>query len=676
MNIENLASYLNSQEPFTEKVQSEIMQLLEKYPYFQIAHMLLLKSMQQIQPENYNKQLKISGSFISNKRKLFQFINSDIALITAKETEKGKEIDKKEVKPVEKRIIKEEQTIVKEEKSISETTPIVKTVEKKVETKREIESEVKKVETKKTITEAKEIKKEPIKKGIVRTKVDLPENEIEKISNENSKQKHHDIIKDFFHSSEKKKLDKKIIEPSKEVSEASITEVKKEIPEEKRIIREIKKEIQVEKEIPSKRIIKEVKISEKETAKTTEPIKETKIEEVINKVEKKTEPEVFEKSKELITAKRKKTGNEADAMNNIFSKIRQIKKEMNINSESTPKTIDIETDKEKSQTKNTEIRKSSSGRVIKESFIGFDENSTTEKQEQLNEEKEERKEVIFREEESNQIKQSELTAKDLFKKHKLKKEKSTFLESEQSVKKEETIKSGTSPISKLVEVVNEKTIKTTEPIKEEQSKEAEKEPTIIEEKSVIQKEEPVKKEETISTSGTESVADAMLRRIAEKKQRMQQEKLEEERKKEEERRKELEAVDELIKSSTKKEVEIETPDLTKDEKKEDSELQKEETIDEKTEVPAKKSNKLIDSFIEKVDSLDRIGTKETKLSGDISIESTVESEEIMTETYADLLIEQKNYIKAIDVYNKLILKFPEKKTYFAIQIKKVESLIK
>jgi hypothetical protein len=74
--------------------------------------------------------------------------------------------------------------------------------------------------------------------------------------------------------------------------------------------------------------------------------------------------------------------------------------------------------------------------------------------------------------------------------------------------------------------------------------------------------------------------------------------------------------------------------------------------------------------------LERIGSKESKLTGDISIESTVESEDIMTETYADLLIQQKNYTKAIDVYNKLILKFPEKKTYFAIQIKKVESLIK
>jgi len=43
---------------------------------------------------------------------------------------------------------------------------------------------------------------------------------------------------------------------------------------------------------------------------------------------------------------------------------------------------------------------------------------------------------------------------------------------------------------------------------------------------------------------------------------------------------------------------------------------------------------------------------------------------------ADIQIQQKNYPKAIEIYQKLILKFPEKKTYFAIQIKKVESLTK
>jgi tetratricopeptide (TPR) repeat protein len=85
---------------------------------------------------------------------------------------------------------------------------------------------------------------------------------------------------------------------------------------------------------------------------------------------------------------------------------------------------------------------------------------------------------------------------------------------------------------------------------------------------------------------------------------------------------------------------------------------------------------LIDSFIEKVDSLDRLGNKESTLVGDISEKSTEEKDEFMTETLADLYVQQKNYQKAIEIYNKLILKFPEKKTYFAIQIKKTQSLIK
>ena len=46
----------------------------------------------------------------------------------------------------------------------------------------------------------------------------------------------------------------------------------------------------------------------------------------------------------------------------------------------------------------------------------------------------------------------------------------------------------------------------------------------------------------------------------------------------------------------------------------------------------------------------------------------------MTETLAKLYLEQKNYDKAIQSYKILILKFPEKNSYFANQIKKINSL--
>ena len=48
----------------------------------------------------------------------------------------------------------------------------------------------------------------------------------------------------------------------------------------------------------------------------------------------------------------------------------------------------------------------------------------------------------------------------------------------------------------------------------------------------------------------------------------------------------------------------------------------------------------------------------------------------MTETLARIYVEQKNYIKAIQSYKILSLKYPEKNSFFASQIKVVQKLIK
>ncbi len=61
---------------------------------------------------------------------------------------------------------------------------------------------------------------------------------------------------------------------------------------------------------------------------------------------------------------------------------------------------------------------------------------------------------------------------------------------------------------------------------------------------------------------------------------------------------------------------------------------------------------------------------------DISISGLNEIDEFITETLAEIYISQGYYIKAINSYEKLSLKFPEKSTYFAARIKEVENLIK
>ena len=55
--------------------------------------------------------------------------------------------------------------------------------------------------------------------------------------------------------------------------------------------------------------------------------------------------------------------------------------------------------------------------------------------------------------------------------------------------------------------------------------------------------------------------------------------------------------------------------------------------------------------------------------------SVKDNEEIASETLAKIYTAQQNYQKAIDTYQKLILKNPEKKTYFAEQIEKLQTKI-
>ena len=61
---------------------------------------------------------------------------------------------------------------------------------------------------------------------------------------------------------------------------------------------------------------------------------------------------------------------------------------------------------------------------------------------------------------------------------------------------------------------------------------------------------------------------------------------------------------------------------------------------------------------------------------DVSLVSFKEDDEFLTETLARIYVKQGYYLKAIQSYEKLSLKIPEKSIYFASQIESVRELIK
>ena len=83
---------------------------------------------------------------------------------------------------------------------------------------------------------------------------------------------------------------------------------------------------------------------------------------------------------------------------------------------------------------------------------------------------------------------------------------------------------------------------------------------------------------------------------------------------------------------------------------------------------------LIDSFLTTTKRI--VPDKNIKNTVDLSEKSLTSTNELMTETLAKVFVKQKRYDKAVQAYQILGLKYPEKNSFFADQIKEIKRLQK
>jgi len=123
-------------------------------------------------------------------------------------------------------------------------------------------------------------------------------------------------------------------------------------------------------------------------------------------------------------------------------------------------------------------------------------------------------------------------------------------------------------------------------------------------------------------------------------------------------------------------LELDTEDADSEQVIDEKWSEKEIEEDDKKVYKKQLQAELIDKFIITNPRIEPVRDKTIQPVEDLSKTHTEEKEGFVTETLARIYINQGYYSKAIEIYEKLSLKFPEKNSYFAAQIEKVKEFIK
>lgn len=85
-------------------------------------------------------------------------------------------------------------------------------------------------------------------------------------------------------------------------------------------------------------------------------------------------------------------------------------------------------------------------------------------------------------------------------------------------------------------------------------------------------------------------------------------------------------------------------------------------------------HEIVDKFIKTNPSIRRDNPPEEGESADLAAGSTALQDDLVTENLAEIMVKQGKAQKATDIYQKLMLKYPEKKTYFAQKIEQLKNI--
>jgi len=107
---------------------------------------------------------------------------------------------------------------------------------------------------------------------------------------------------------------------------------------------------------------------------------------------------------------------------------------------------------------------------------------------------------------------------------------------------------------------------------------------------------------------------------------------------------------------------------------------------EKTEVPLEeiahsiqnkpgKGDRLIDKFLEAQPKMPQMKDKDSGSPRENTSTQEDANEDFVTETLASIYAQQGYYKKAVQIFEKLSMKYPEKSTYFVAQIEKIKHLM-